>query len=65
MESNKDLVFAVSAILWMISNFTFFFLWGGIGVVLSNFVCIILFGSMLIFKIHNIFGFNDWLEKTK
>jgi hypothetical protein len=63
MTTNKDLVFAISVIIWWLLLILSFFLFGLGGVAVSHFVCIVLYGIMIIFKFNNR-KFGNWLEKT-
>ncbi len=62
MKTNKDLIFAISVILWLSSNILSFIFYKSDGVSVSNFVCIFLFGTMTLIKLKNK-KFNSWLEK--
>ena len=61
MKTNKDLIFAISNTIWLFSNILSFIFYNLNGVAVSNFVCILLFGTMTIIKIKNK-TFSNWLE---
>lgn len=61
MKIYKDVVFAISVIFWLISNVTSYCLFGDVGTTISNFICMMLFGSLVMFKQYNN-QFNEWLE---
>ena len=61
MKTNKDLIFAISATIWLFSNILSFIFYKSDGVAVSNFVCILLFGTMTFIKIKNK-TFGNWLE---
>lgn len=61
MKTNKDLIFAISNIIWLFSNILSFIFYKSDGVAVSNFVCILLFGTMTFIKIKNK-TFGNWLE---
>ena len=61
MKTNKDLIFAISNIIWLFSNILSFIFYSLDGVAVSSFVCILLFGTMTFIKIKNK-KFGNWLE---
>ena len=61
MKTNKDLIFTISNIIWLFSNILSFIFYKSDGVAVSNFVCILLFGTMTFIKIKNK-TFGNWLE---
>ena len=61
---NKELILYISATIWLFSNILSFIFYKSDGVAVSNFVCILIFGTMTFIKIKNI-KFGNWLEKTK
>jgi uncharacterized protein with PQ loop repeat len=62
MKTNKDVIFAISLLVWLTSNILCSIFFQGIGVMISNFVCILLFSIMTFFKITNK-TFGNWLEQ--
>lgn len=61
MKTNKDLIFTISVMIWLFSNILSFIFYKSEGVAFSNFVCILLFGTMTFIKIRSK-KFNNWLE---
>lgn len=61
MKTNKDLIFTISVMIWLFSNILSFIFYKSDGVAVSNFVCILLFGTMTFIKIRSK-KFNNWLE---
>ena len=61
MKTNKDLIFAISATLWLFSNILSFIFYNSNGVAISNLVCMMLFGTMTFIKLKNK-TFGKWLE---
>lgn len=61
MKTNKDLIFTISVIIWLISNILSFIFYKSDGVAVSNFVCILLFGTMTFIKVRSK-KFSNWLE---
>lgn len=61
MKTNKDLIFAISNVIWLFSNILSFIFYKYEGIVVSNFVGILLFGTMTFIKIKNK-TFGNWLE---
>ena len=61
MKTNKDLILAISATIWLFSNILSFIFYNSDGVAISNLVCILLFGTMTFIKIKNK-TFGAWLE---
>jgi len=61
MKTNKDLILAISATIWLFSNILSFIFYNSNGVAISNLVCILLFGTMTFIKIKNK-TFGAWLE---
>ena len=61
MKTNKDLILAISATIWLFSNILSFIFYNLDGVAISNLVCILLFGTMTFIKIKNK-KFGTWLE---
>ena len=59
--TNRDLIFIISAIVWLISNILAYIFYKSDGVTISNFIFIILFGSVTLIKIKNR-KFGNWLE---
>ena len=53
MKTNKDLIFAISNVIWLFSNILSFIFYKYEGIVVSNFVGILLFGTMTFIKIKN------------
>ena len=61
MKTNKDLIFAISATIWLFSNILSFIFYKSDGVAVSSFVFILIFGTMTFIKIKNK-KFGNWLE---
>ncbi len=62
IRTNKDLVFAISVVLWLSSNILGYIIGGDFGTCVSNIICIGLFGTMTVVKLkHRRFGL--WLDK--
>lgn len=62
IKTNKDLIFTITAVLWLSSNIIVFFIAGNFGTVISNLIYIGLFGIMTVIKLkYKKFGL--WLEK--
>ena len=61
MKTNKDLIFGICVLIWLCSNVLSFIFYKSDGVAISNFVCMILFGTMTFIKIKNK-TFANWLE---
>ena len=61
MKTNKDLIFAISNIIWLFSNILSFTFYNLDGVAVSSFVFILIFGTMTFIKIKNK-KFGNWLE---
>lgn len=62
MKTIKDLIFVLSASIWLLSNIICSFVIGPLGGMFSNLICIILFGSLVLIKLKNK-NFNNWLNK--
>ena len=58
----KDVIFAITASLWLGSNITAYIIYGGFGHAISNIICLLLFCVMLAFKQNNK-RFGNWLEE--
>lgn len=61
MKTNKDLIFAISVTIWLFSNILSYIFYKSDGIVVSNLVCMLLFGTMTFIKIKNK-TFGCWLE---
>ena len=61
---NKELILYIIATIWLFSKILSFIFYKSDGVAVSNFVCILIFGTMTFIKIKNK-KFGNWLEKTK
>lgn len=61
MKTNKDLIFSISVIIWLFSNILSYIFYNLNGVIVSNLVNILLFGTMTFIKIRSK-KFNNWLE---
>lgn len=61
MKTNKDLIFTISVVIWLFLNILSFIFFKLDGVAVSNFVCILLFGTMTFIKIRSK-KFSNWLE---
>jgi uncharacterized protein with PQ loop repeat len=59
--TNKDLIFVISVTIWLLSNILSFIYYNSDGVAVSNFVCILIFGTMTFIKLKNK-KFGNWLE---
>lgn len=59
--TNKDLIFVISVTIWLLSNILSFIYYKSDGVAVSNFVCILIFGTMTFIKLKNK-KFGNWLE---
>ena len=63
MKTNKDLVFTISVIIWLVINISTVLIFSSDYVWLSNLVCILLFSILTICKIKNK-RFSNWLENN-
>ncbi len=63
MKTNKDLVFTISVIIWLVINISTVLLFSSDYIWLSNLVCILLFSILTICKIKNK-RFSNWLENN-
>lgn len=61
MKTNKDLIFSISVIIWLFSNILSYIFYNLNGVIVSNLVNILLFGTITFIKIRSK-KFNNWLE---
>ena len=62
MKTNKDLIFVLIVCLWMLSNLSSFALWQSFGVLISNFVWILITATMVLIKQRSD-SFEFWLNK--
>ena len=62
IETNKDLVFVITVILWICCNFIGFAINGQIGSMISNFSWMMILIIMILTK-NNYKPFNIWLER--
>jgi len=60
--TNKDLIFTITAIVWLSSNIVGYVIDANFGVAVSNIICIGLFGIMTIIKL-NYKKFSFWLDR--
>ena len=63
MKTNKDLVFTISVIIWLVINISTSLLFSSDYIWLSNLVCILLFSILTICKVRNK-RFSNWLENN-
>ena len=63
MKTNKDLVFTISVIIWLVINISTVLLFSSDYIWLSNLVCILLFSILTICKFKNK-RFSNWLENN-
>ena len=63
MKTNKDLVFTISVIIWLVINISTVLLFSSDYIWLSNLVCILLFSILTIYKVRNK-RFSNWLENN-
>jgi len=64
MKTNKDLIFVLIAWLWILSNLSSFALWQSSGVLISNFVWILITATMVLIKQRSD-SFEFWLNKKR
>lgn len=62
MKINKDIIFAICLICWLISNILTCIFFDTDGVFVSNLIWIMLFSIIVLFKRYNE-NFAWWLEK--
>jgi len=62
MKTNKDLIFVLIVWLWILSNLSSFALWQSSGVLISNFVWILITATMVLIKQRSD-SFEFWLDK--
>ena len=62
IRTNKDLVFAITVILWLTSSILCYIVYGDTGVCISNIVCSFLFSIIVLIKLRYR-RFSLWLEK--
>ncbi len=63
MKTNKDLVFTISVIIWLVINISTSLLFSSDYIWLSNLVCILLFSILTICKFKSK-RFSNWLENN-
>lgn len=63
MKTNKDLIFTISVIIWLVINISTVLLFSSDYIWLSNLVCILLFSILTIYKVRNK-RFSNWLENN-
>lgn len=64
MKTNKDLIFTISVIIWLIINLSTVLLFSSDYIWLSNLICILLFSILTICKF-KIKRFSNWLENDR
>lgn len=64
MKTNKDLIFTIFMIFWIILNIIVQILYGIDYIIFSNLFCIIVLSFIIIVKYNNK-KFNNWLENER
>jgi len=62
IRTNKDLVFAITVILWLTSSILCYIVYGNVGVYVTHILFTFLFSIILLIKLRHK-RFNLWLEK--